>query len=123
MVTSLSAFLIDTTFIFVKIYETFHKTPLFVNNDGQDQTYLYGFLRDLLRLHVFLDISHGVIVFGKEVNSVAQKEDIDRIVSAIKSMNLPLVVQLNKSILDICTTLSSQFTHLVSGSSSLMQLV
>ena len=90
MVTQHPVFLVDSTFIFKRIVETFHETPFLVSNNGQDQTHLYGFLRDLLRLYVFLDISYGVLAIGKEVTSVVPREDIESVVGVILSMNIPL---------------------------------
>ena len=122
MVAPHSVFLIDSTFIFKRIIETFHETPLLINKNGQDQTRLYGFLRDLLRLYVTLNISYGVVVIGKEVTSIAPREDIDSVVEMINLMNIPLLLQLDQDILNICTTISHQFTHLVCDNKGLLQL-
>lgn len=121
MVTLSPAYLIDTTFIFKRISETFNDTPLFVNNNGQNHTRLYGFLRDLLRLYASLSINYGVLIIGKENYSVAQREDIDRVVGVIRTMKIPFVLLPSQNILNICSNLSSHFTHLVCDSKCLLQ--
>jgi hypothetical protein len=57
----MSAFLIDSRFLLSNTTETFWGAPLIVA-DGKDNTFCYGFLRDLLRLRNSLCISAGVIV-------------------------------------------------------------
>jgi hypothetical protein len=52
-------FVIDTTFIFRRTAEAFHGAPLLVV-DGKDVTFVYGFIRDLLRLRSALGVRRGV---------------------------------------------------------------
>ena len=80
MVSAEAVFLIDTTFIFRKIAETFHGARLLVA-DGKDVTFTYGFLRDLLRLRLQLGVRRGIVAVGSECHGVAT--DIEVPVSAV----------------------------------------
>jgi hypothetical protein len=60
----MATFLIDSRFLLRSSTETFWGAPLNIV-DGKDNTFCFGFLRDLLRLRNSLRISAGVIVLVK----------------------------------------------------------
>lgn len=57
-------FLIDATFLLEASGETFSGVPLFVNSKGEDNTFVYGFLRDLSRLGGAYGIEKPSVVVG-----------------------------------------------------------
>ena len=75
MVALKQRFLIDATFIFENTHKAFLGAPLFVKG-GQDRTFLFGFLRDFLRLRNSIGIKGGLIAIGKETYAVSERENI-----------------------------------------------
>ena len=68
-------FLIDARFLLRSTTETFWGTPLIVVN-GCDNTFCYGFMRDLLRLRNLLNINAGAIALGEDARSLAPEKDV-----------------------------------------------
>jgi len=114
-------FCIDATFIFHKAARTFLSAPLIVV-DGEDRTFVYGVIRDLLRLRMELGIRRGILVVGSEAQHIASDDNISAAISFIRDMALPLVYDPKQKALDICYHLSSATTHLVTGDPVLIQL-
>jgi hypothetical protein len=61
MVSAKQTFVIDTSFSFGKTAEAFHGAPLLVV-DCTDRTFIYGFVRDLLRLRRMLGVRRDILV-------------------------------------------------------------
>ncbi len=121
MVSEANTFLIDATFILSKTSEAFHKTPLLVS-DRKDLTFIYGFLRDMLRLRLAVGVERGILVFGSEGHGVATDADVGALVEFVHSLGLPVVHDTKRSVLDLCYHLSKIATHLVTNDMKLIQL-
>jgi hypothetical protein len=83
----MSAFLIDSRFLLRNTTETFWGAPLIVV-DGKDNTFCFGFLRDLLRLRNSLRISAGVIAFGSDASSLATEKDVRSVVDLCRELGV-----------------------------------
>ena len=121
MVTSTQRFLIDTTFIFENTHKAFLGAPLLMK-EGQDYTFLFGFIRDFLRIRHSFGINDGVIAIGKEAFSVTTKENVHNVLNVIKEMGVPYVYDSNNSILDINSHLSQQASYVITQDKKLLQL-
>jgi len=121
MVKSKQVFIVDITFILKKAGEAFHGAPLLVL-DGKDHTLTYGFIRDLLLLRRMLAIRYGILVAGKECDVVSSENEVKSVVAFTRDMGFPVVYKPERSALDICYSLSTIATHLVTDNMSLVQL-
>jgi DNA polymerase-1 len=121
MVAQKPIFVIDATFILEKTAKAFHGTPLLIVS-GTDQTFCYGFFRDLLRLRAAMTIERGILAVGREGHDVASENDVASTISFAKEMGLSVVCKAERSVLDICYNLSTIATHLVTDDLKLLQL-
>ena len=120
MVALKSRFLIDSTFIFENTYKAFLGAELFTLH-GHDNTFLFGFLRDFLRLRHSIGINRGLIAIGKEAYAVTERENIHYIVNFLIEIGIPHVFDSNNKILEICATLSPQISNIVTKDKKLTQ--
>lgn len=116
-----TGFVIDTTFIFENVHSGFLGAGLYTKN-GCDNTFVFGFLRDLLRIRQALGINNGIAAIGEDAYSVTSKEDIERTLLVLRKMELPFVHKPNQTILDICATFRSSASYIVTGNEKLLQL-
>ncbi len=114
-------FCIDTTFIFNNTHKAFLGAPLFVK-DGEDTTFLYGFLRDFLRIRQLVGINNGVLIIGKEATSVTSKENVLNVVNLIKEMKIPYIYNSNHSVIEICNQLRKEISYIISQDKRLLQV-
>lgn len=96
MVNRGKLFVIDTRFLFESSEQAFFDTPLLKSNDGQDQTVVFGFTRDLFRLRNLLGISSLVCVFHSDGQAVSSADNFSRIVTFMRQLQLPLITCENK---------------------------
>jgi hypothetical protein len=116
-----TVFVIDTTFIFESVHSGFLGAGLYTNN-GCDNTFVFGFLRDLLRSRQILGINNGIAAIGEDAYSVTSKEDIERTLLFLRKMELPFVHKPTQTILDICATFCSSASYIITGNEKLLQL-
>jgi hypothetical protein len=83
-------FLIDARFLLRNTTETFWGAPLIVVN-GSDNTFSYGFMRDLLRLRNSLHINAGVIALGSDACSLAPQKDIRMVVQFCRDIGVMVI--------------------------------
>jgi DNA polymerase I-like protein with 3'-5' exonuclease and polymerase domains len=108
----MSAFLIDARFLLRNTTETFWDAPLIVV-DGKDNTFSFGFLRDLLRLRNSLCISAGVIVFGSDASSLATEKDIRSVVDLCRELGILVIEEPKLPVLAIVATHADRFSDIV----------
>lgn len=120
MVALKQRFLIDSTFIFENTHKSFLGAALF-KLQGQDRTFLFGFLRDFLRLRHSVGINSGLIGIGKEVYAVTERENIHDIVNLLTEIGIPHVFDPNNKISEICAALSQQISNIVTQNKKLLQ--
>ena len=121
MVDSKQHFLIDATFIFEKTQKSFLAAPLFVSK-GHDNTFLYGFMRDFLRLRQVIGINNGVIAVSKEAHAVTEETNIQEAFDLINRIRIPCIYNADISILAICADLSSQISYIITQDKKLLHL-
>ena len=121
MVALKQRFLIDSTFIFENTHKAFLGAPLFLKK-GQDHTFLFGFLRDFLRLRNSIGINRGLIAIGKEAYTVTERKNIHDIVTFLIEIGIPHVFDSKNKISEICAALSPQISNIVTQDKKLLQL-
>lgn len=120
MVTHQEVFLVDTTFLFENAHKVFFGAPLFIKN-GQDNTFTFGFMRDLLRIRQAFGISNGILIVGEETYSVTSKDKITKALPLLTEMGFPIIHMPNQSVLDLISTLSSQVSHIITQDETVLQ--
>jgi DNA polymerase I-like protein with 3'-5' exonuclease and polymerase domains len=108
----MSAFLIDARFLLRNTTETFWGASLIVV-DGKDNTFCFGFLRDLLRLRNSLRISAGVIVFGSDASSLATEKDVRSVVDLCRELGILVIEEPQLPVLAIVATHADRFSDIV----------
>jgi hypothetical protein len=83
-------FLIDARFLLHNTTETFWGTPLIVVN-GIDNTFCYGFMRDLLRLRNLLHINAGAIALGRDAWSLAPEKDVRTVLEFCRDVGVMVI--------------------------------
>ena len=74
MVSSANRFLIDASFI-ERAQRVFWGAPL-ITAATRDHTFMFGCVRDFLRLRRNLGIKAGVVILGKETYSVSRRDNV-----------------------------------------------
>jgi hypothetical protein len=108
----MSAFLIDARFLLGRTTETFWGAPLIVV-DGKDNTFCFGFMRDLLRLRNSLHISAGAIVFGRDASTFATENDIRSVIELCQKLSIVIIEEQKSSVLAIVATHVDRFSNIV----------
>lgn len=108
----MSTFLIDSRFLLRNTTETFWGSPLIVV-DGRDNTFCFGFMRDLLRLRNSLHISAGVVVFGSDAFSLATEKDIRSVIDLCRELGVMVIEEQKLPEFAIVATLSELFSDIV----------
>jgi len=83
-------FLIDARFLLRNTTETFWGTPLIVEN-GRDNTFCYGFMRDLLRLRNLLHIDAGAVALGRDAWSLAPEKDVRTVLEFCRDVGVMVI--------------------------------
>ena len=81
--------------------------------DGKDNTFCFGFLRDLLRLRNSLRISAGVIVFGSDASSLATEKDARSVVDLCRELGILVIEEPQLPVLAIVATHADRFSDIV----------
>ena len=97
--------------------------PLFVNSKGEDNTFVYGFLRDLLRLRSAHRIEKAIVVVGREAMDVASGPHIDQVCRLLTTLHVVIVRETKVDVGSLCKQLAATAGWLVTMNRSLFQLV
>lgn len=114
-------FLIDGAGFFEKSQKSFLGAPLLVV-DGEDHTFLFGVIRDLLRLRCKLGINRGVFVVGEEAHQITTDTNIEKTIAFLQQLRIAVVHDSHARVLDLCVALASLANHVVTHDRSLLQL-
>ena len=87
---TMRTFLIDARFLLRNTTETFWGTPLIIVN-GSDNTFCYGFTRDLLRLRSSLRINAGAIALGREAWSLAPVKEVRTVLNFCRDVGVVVI--------------------------------
>ena len=121
MVTSNEQFLIDATFIAEKTHGTFLGAPLLMA-EGRDSTFVFGFLRDFLRLRRTLRINAGLVLVGRDSYSVTSRDNIHRVIESFKELGIPHIHDPLNPTLNLACSICSHFSHIVTADEKFLQL-
>jgi len=120
-VTSADTFLIDATFLLHTSHKAFLSAPLLVV-DGEDHTFLFGVLRDILRLRRSLGIDRGLVVVAADAYHAAPTLNIQKIVSFLEAFGILVIHEPEHSVLDVCASVAPHITNFVTQNRSLFSL-
>ena len=120
MVITEKRFLIDASFIVDQVHKTFLGSPL-ITVQGKDHTFLFGFVRDLLRLRRNLGIGAGAIVLGKEVCSTISHDEVLTLAVILSELKIPHVHDPLNPALNIIGAMRNAFTHIVTTDEAFLQ--
>ncbi|MBV8175342.1 MAG: hypothetical protein JO151_12380 [Verrucomicrobia bacterium] len=115
----MSAFLIDSRFLLRNTTENFWGAPLIVV-DGKDNTFCFGFLRDLLRLRNSLRISAGVIAFGSDASSLATEKNVRSVVDLCRELGVPVIEEPKLPVIAVVATHADRFSDIVTDDRRLL---
>src|SRR5262249_54550451 len=121
MVKTENSFLIDATFIIERTHKTFLGTPLLVVQ-GKDRTFTFGFARGFLRLRSMFGIRSGMLVIGKNSHLITPNRNIEDLVHFLRTLDVPFLHDPHNDALKIAGSLSSAFSHIITGDRRLLQL-
>ena len=114
-------FLIDGTGFLEASQKAFLGAPLLVV-DGEDHTFLFGVIRDLLRLRQRLGVNNGLLVIGEEAHQITTDANIEKTVAFLKQFGIAVVHDSHVRVLDLCARLASLVTHIVTQDRCVLQL-
>jgi DNA polymerase I-like protein with 3'-5' exonuclease and polymerase domains len=120
MVKSQCRFLIDAAFIAERVHQAFFGAPL-LRGEGRDHTFSFGCLRDFLRLRRNLGIAAGVLIIGKEADSVSSRAEVDDLLAILKELKIPHVYVPLQSGLELVNRILPQFSHIVTADRRFLQ--
>ena len=121
MVDFQATYLIDATWLLeTSSKEYLGATLLSVN--GEDNTHLFGVIRNLLQVRQTFGITRGLVVVGKDAYDVSSAENIAKTVSFLRDFGVSAVIEYDYRVLDICVGLAPIVTHLVTGNRNLLLL-
>jgi hypothetical protein len=121
MVTSGARFLIDATFIAEKSRKAFLGAPL-LTVGGQDCTFVFGFLRDVLRLRRIFGINAGLVLVGRESYSVSSRDNIHSVIASFKELGIPHIHDPLNLTLNLACSICSHFSHIITADEKFLQL-
>lgn len=112
---------IDSSFLMLENSMRFIGAPL-LTAGGNDNTFLFGFVRDLLRLRRSLGIRAGVVLIARESHG-ARAAGALAAVEFLREMAFPLVYEPQQSILDVAWSVSRRVSRIITKDPRLFQLV
>ena len=118
---SADRFLIDASFIIERTRQAFWGTPL-ITTGGCDHTFVFGFVRNLLRLGQRLGIRRGTLAIGKDAASLAGDRDFEDLMAFLREFGFPHVCDRESVGLRLVGSLSRGFSHVVTMDKRLLQL-
>ena len=97
-----AVFLVDLTFVLRANEQSFYGASLLRSPQGEDNTVLYGVVRDLLRLRKNLSIRNAILVIGSEANTVSSEATINRMLRLLRNLRIAVVYEPKASAGSVC---------------------
>jgi len=113
---------IDLTFLLESAEKSFRGAPLIVGPQGEDNTVLYGVIRDLLKLRNSAGIGHAITVIGKEANTVSSEGNVRSLVHFLRRFGAAVVYEPTATAAALCKSLASVARWVVTRNRALLQL-
>ena len=121
MIDTLETFLIDGVGLFAASHKAFLGAPLLIVG-AEDYTFVFGVIRDLLQLRQSFGIARGLLVIGGEAHKVTSIANIERTVSFLKQLGIPVVHDPLTRVLDLSLKLAPLATYVATHDRSLLSL-
>lgn len=121
MIDAAGTFLIDGTGFFEASHKAFLGVTVLVV-DGEDWTFLFGVVRDLLQLRQTLGITKGLFVIGAEAYQVTSASNIQKTASFLEQIGITVVHDPRSRALDLCVRFASLTTFVVTHNRALLLL-
>jgi hypothetical protein len=116
-------FLVDLTFVLKANEQSFYGASLLIDAQGENNTALYGVIRDLLRLRKTLGIRTSIIVIGSETTTVSSEATISRMLRLLRDLRIAVVYEPTKSAGSVCRSIASLARWVVTQNRALFQLI
>jgi DNA polymerase-1 len=116
-------FLVDLTFVLNANEQSFYGASLLIGPQGEDNTVLYGVVRDLLRLRKNLSIRNAIIIIGSEATAVSSEETISRLMHLLRELRVAVVYEPTASAGSVCKAIASRARWVVTLNRALFQLI
>jgi DNA polymerase-1 len=123
MVKRADLFLVDATFLLEASEEAFRGAPLFVSREGQDNTIVYGVLRNLLSIRDQIGIRNAVVLVGSEAERASTGSSVDSICRLLSKLHVAVVREPKIAVGSLCGRLAARAGWLITANRSLLQLV
>jgi hypothetical protein len=114
-------FAIDATFIAKKTHDTFLGAPL-LTTSGQDSTFVFGFLRDLLRLRQRFAIRSGYVIVSRDSYAVGAPDLLPKVVASFEQLKIPYLHDPCNSALNLTYSAVPFINHAITADVSFLQL-
>ena len=116
-------FLVDLTFVLKANEQSFYGAPLLIDPQGENNTVLYGVVRDLLKLRKNLSIRTAIIVIGSEATTVSSQATISRMLRLLRDLRIAVVYEPTTSAGSVCRSIASLARWVVTQNRALFQLI
>jgi hypothetical protein len=123
MVTRNQVVIIDLTFLLESSERSFYGAPLISNAQGEDNTVLYGVVRDLMKLRKSVGISHAIVVIGSEAATISSEVNLNRVLRFLRRLRTTVVYEPTATTASLCRSLSSVARWVATQNKVLFQLV
>jgi DNA polymerase I-like protein with 3'-5' exonuclease and polymerase domains len=117
----MSDFLIDARFLLRNTTEAFWGAPLIVV-DGKDNTFCFGFLRDLLCLRNSLSISAGAVLFGADALLFATEKEIRSAEDMCRELGVGVIHEARTPALATVAAYADRFSNIVTDDRRMLSL-
>ena len=118
-----AVFLVDLTFVLRANEQSFYGASLLRSPQGEDNTVLYGVVRDLLRLRKNLSIRNAILVIGSEATTVSSEATINRMLRLLRNLRIAVVYEPKASAGSVCGSIASLARWVVTQNRALFQLI
>lgn len=125
MVASGAGVVIDATFIFEDAARSFVNTPLLFGSGKDqtcDQTFVFGALRDLLRLRAAMHMNAGTFVAGKETWAATDNRNSRDLILLVERLGFPVVSDPSQGVLDVVSTVGPTASYIATRDKRMLQL-
>lgn len=122
MVVPNEVVIIDLAFLLESSERSFYGAPLICGPQGEDNSVLYGVTRDLLRLRKSVGIAKGIVIIGREADSVSSEKNINRLVQLLRKLRAAVVYEPKAAAASLCRCLSSAARWVLTQNKVVFQL-
>lgn len=114
--------IIDLHFILESSEKAFQGAPLIFGQKREDNTVLYGVVRDLFGLRKIVGIGHSIVIIGSEANAVSSEANVNSVVQFLKRLRVTVIDEPTVSSASLCNRLAPAARWVITQNKVLFQL-